>query len=79
MGNVSIGFVGTGSVGTALAVALSRAGYNIVAVGSRRQEPASALAAQLNQGTAAVPPTQVAERCDVVFNTITVAAPSGSM
>jgi len=69
MGNVSIGFVGTGAVGTALAVALSRAGYNVAAVGSRRQESARALAAQFAQGTVAVSPAQVAERCDVVFIT----------
>ena len=69
MRRVSIGFVGAGAVGSALAVALAKASYRIAAVASRRQASATALSAQLPQGTAVTNPAAVAEKSDVVFIT----------
>ena len=41
---LKIGFIGAGTVGTALAVRLSSSGYHIVAVSSRSQASAEKLA-----------------------------------
>ena len=64
-----IGFIGVGVVGTALARGLSRAGYAVVAVASRRFESAQRLAAAI-PGCMAYPETQaVANAADLVFIT----------
>jgi predicted short-subunit dehydrogenase-like oxidoreductase (DUF2520 family) len=64
-----IGFIGAGVVGTALARGLSRAGYAVVAVASRRFESAQRLAAAIS-GCTAYPETQaVANAADLVFIT----------
>jgi len=64
-----VGFIGIGVVGTALARGLSRAGYAVVAVASRRFESARRLAAAI-PGCMAYPETQaVANAADLVFIT----------
>ena len=63
-----LGFIGAGVVGKALAMSLSRAGYVVVAVASRRisaaQDLAQAVAAQVLAG-----PQGVADAADLVFIT----------
>lgn len=64
-----IGFIGAGTVGTTLAMALHRAAYPVVAVASRRFASAQALADRVT-GCAAFPsPQAVADRADLVFIT----------
>ena len=63
------GFVGAGTVGTALALALHRAGYRIVAVSSRTRASAERLASRV-PGSRAMPDAQaVADAADMVFIT----------
>jgi len=62
-----IGIVGAGIVGSALAVALSRAGYRIVAVTSRRPASAERLAARLAGPPAVATPQAVADQADLVI------------
>ena len=65
----SLGFIGAGVVGGALARRLAEAGYPVIAVASRRAETAEALAAAV-PGCAAFPsPNDVAGKADVVFLT----------
>ena len=65
---MKIGFVGAGVVATALAVALSRRGYDIPVVASRHRDSAARLAARL---PACVPESAqaVADLADLVFIT----------
>lgn len=63
-----IGFVGAGVVGTALALALSRCGHDVVAVASRTRASAEALARRL-PGCAVESKQGVADRADLVFLT----------
>ncbi|MBI2164850.1 MAG: DUF2520 domain-containing protein [Chloroflexi bacterium] len=64
-----IGFVGAGVVGTALAVSLRKAGYQVVAVASRTETSAAKLA-RLAEGCQAMSdPQAVADGSDLVFIT----------
>ena len=66
----AIGFIGAGRTGTALALAMSRAGYSVTAVASRSPESAQALAARI-PGCGWVPDLRmVVESCDLVFLTV---------
>ena len=64
-----IGFIGAGTVGTALAVRLSEKGYSIIAVSSRRFSSAEKLAARLANCHAVKDGQEVASLADVVFIT----------
>jgi len=64
-----IGFIGAGTVGTALAVRLSEKGYPIIAVSSRRFSSAEKLAARLENCHAVKDGQEVASLVDVVFIT----------
>ncbi|MBI4328230.1 MAG: DUF2520 domain-containing protein [Chloroflexi bacterium] len=68
MSRPTIGFIGAGTVGTALAVGLSRAGYPVIAVASRRPASAQRLAERV-AGCRPVPAEEVADRADLVFVT----------
>ncbi len=63
-----IAIVGAGKVGTAVGVLLSRAGYEIAALSSRRQAHADAAAA-LTGGRALLDPVEAARLGDVIFIT----------
>jgi len=66
---IKIGFIGAGTVGTALAIGLNNRGYRVVAVSSRRQASADKLA-QAIEGCRAVENNQaVADAADLVFIT----------
>ncbi|GAF77825.1 unnamed protein product, partial [marine sediment metagenome] len=62
--------VGAGVVGTALAKALARAGYPVVAVTSRSAERRIALADSLPDAHAVETPQEVADAVDLVFLTV---------
>ena len=69
-----VGFIGAGTVGTALAVTLSSHGYVVSAVASRSLSSAQRLADAVNEvvpGTCSARPEsqQVADCCDLVFVT----------
>ena len=67
--NSKIGFVGAGTVGTSLAVALSRKGYPVIAAASRTFSSARALAEKV-PGCVAYPAAgEAAQASDVVFIT----------
>ncbi len=63
-----IGFIGAGTVGTALAVRLSQQGYPVVAVSSRRRASAEKLA-QAAGGTVMDSAQEVADGAELVFIT----------
>jgi predicted short-subunit dehydrogenase-like oxidoreductase (DUF2520 family) len=65
----NIGIVGAGRVGSALALALCERGKNVVAVASRRDNTARALARRI-PGASAVTAAEVTLRCDWVFLTV---------
>jgi predicted short-subunit dehydrogenase-like oxidoreductase (DUF2520 family) len=62
------GFIGAGTVGTALAVLLSRQGYRVVAVASRTPASAEKLAKAVN-GCRVMSSQEVANTADLVFIT----------
>ncbi|MGD0620937.1 MAG: DUF2520 domain-containing protein [Thermacetogeniaceae bacterium] len=62
-----IGFIGCGRVGSALALLLQQAGYEVVGVASRRQTSAEILAERL--GCPAIDGPEVARRADALFLT----------
>lgn len=64
----SLAFIGTGRLGSALALALARRGAAVAMVASRDAAKAGALAAQL-PGCRAVPPAEAAQ-ADLVFLTV---------
>jgi len=66
----NIGFIGAGHVGTALAVGLARAGYNVVAVASRSNASAQTLAQHVPGCCAAQSPKDVLSTSDIVFLTV---------
>jgi predicted short-subunit dehydrogenase-like oxidoreductase (DUF2520 family) len=65
---MKIGFIGAGTVGTALAVLLSRQSYQIVAVASRSQASAEKLAKAI-LGCRVLSSQEVANAADIVFIT----------
>jgi predicted short-subunit dehydrogenase-like oxidoreductase (DUF2520 family) len=66
---IKLGFIGAGTVGTALAIRLNDKGYQVVAVSSRRQASAEKLARAIN-GCRAVGSNQaVADAAELVFIT----------
>ena len=65
-----IGFVGAGSVGTALALALSQRGYAVRAVASRTRASALRLAERAPGIEACDDPQDVLDRCAMVFITV---------
>lgn len=71
-GPPAIGVLGVGRLGSALAAALTAAGIGQVTVGSRRSDPAQALAAAL--GIEAASPGVLVERSDLMFLTVPDAA-----
>lgn len=65
-----IGFIGVGRVGSALAVLMQRAGYNIAVVASRHVEHYAGLAAMLNKpDLRRASPTEVFATADLTFIT----------
>ncbi len=65
---LKLGFIGAGTVGTALSLRLSEKGYQVVAVASRSQTSAEKLA-QAIKGCRAVSRQAVADSADLVFIT----------
>ncbi|MFO8009664.1 MAG: DUF2520 domain-containing protein [Dehalococcoidia bacterium] len=65
----TIGFIGAGTVGTALAVRLFEQGYPVIAVASRSRSSADKLAEKVNECKAYENKQAVADRCDLVFVT----------
>lgn len=65
-----IGFVGAGRTGTALATAMSAAGFKVAAVASRSVESATALAQRIPGCRALLSSREVVEMCDVVLLTV---------
>ena len=63
----SIGFIGAGTVGTALAVRLSERGYEILAVASRSRDSAEKLAHRISNCRVAESNQEVASLTDLVF------------
>jgi predicted short-subunit dehydrogenase-like oxidoreductase (DUF2520 family) len=68
------GFIGAGIVGTALAVLLSRKGYNVAAVYSRTRASAEKLAGRVKGCKTAYSSQEVADTADLVFITTPDAA-----
>ena len=69
MDDPKIGFIGAGTLGKGLALALSTGGYRIVAAHSLTRSSAEALAAQIPGCEALRGPQELADRCDLVFIT----------
>ncbi|MFC1935407.1 Rossmann-like and DUF2520 domain-containing protein [Chloroflexota bacterium] len=65
-----VGFLGAGRTGTALAWGLYSAGYMVSAVASRSQASARSLASKVPGCEAVATPSDLLERCDVVFLTV---------
>ncbi len=66
---LKLGFIGAGTVGTALAVRLSNKGYPVVAVSSRSQASAENLAEAINSCRAFTNNQDVADTAELVFIT----------
>jgi predicted short-subunit dehydrogenase-like oxidoreductase (DUF2520 family) len=66
---ISIGFVGAGTLGRGLALALNAVGRNVVAVSSRTRASAEWLAERIDGCTALDTAQDVADACDLVFIT----------
>ena len=64
-----IGFIGAGTLGKGLALALASEGYRIVAVSSRSSSSAEDLAARITGCEALASSQELADRCDLVFIT----------
>jgi len=69
MGNLKIGFIGAGIVGTALAVRLKSRGYDVAAVTSRSLSSARRLSEMAGAVTVYNLPQEVADHADLVFIT----------
>ena len=72
-----IGFVGAGTLGRGLALALASAGCTVTAVSSRTPASARWLAARIDGCVATATAQDVADRCDVVFITTPDSAIAG--
>jgi predicted short-subunit dehydrogenase-like oxidoreductase (DUF2520 family) len=66
---LKLGFIGAGTVGTALAVRLSSKGYQVVAVSSRNQTSAENLALAVNGCRALAENQDVADASELIFIT----------
>ena len=66
---LKLGFIGAGTVGTALAVRLSSKGYQVVAVSSRSQTSAENLARAITGCRALTNNQAVADTAELVFIT----------
>ncbi|MFC1913866.1 Rossmann-like and DUF2520 domain-containing protein [Chloroflexota bacterium] len=66
---LKIGFIGAGTVGTALAVLLNRKGYPVVSVSSRSKSSAEKLAKQVKGCTVSNSSQEVADTAELVFIT----------
>ncbi len=66
---VKLGFIGSGTVGTALSMKLSEAGYPVVAVSSRSQASARKLAQTIGGGIITGGNQDVADAAELVFVT----------
>ena len=66
---LNLGFIGAGTIGSALALGLSNKGYPVVAVFSRREISIRSLAEKTEGCLAAADSQQVAELADLVFIT----------
>jgi len=64
---LKVGIIGAGTVGTALAVRLSRKGYQIAAVNSRSRSSAQRLVQNLGSGLIYDTPQAVADNADFCF------------
>ena len=69
MNNPGIGFIGAGTLGKGLAMALASKGHRIAAVASRRRSSAEAAASQIRGCEPLATPQELADRCDLVFIT----------
>lgn len=67
--DVRIGFVGAGTLGRGLALALDGVGYDVVAVSSRSRTSAEWLAERIEECVAVDSAQDVADACDLVFIT----------
>ncbi len=67
--DVSIGFVGAGTLGRGLALALAAVGCSVTAVSSRTRASADWLAERIDGCVALDTPQDVADRCNLVFIT----------
>ena len=65
---IKLGFIGAGTVGTALSIRLSDKGYRVVTVSSRSRSSAEKLARAIN-GCRAVSQQAIADAADIVFIT----------
>jgi predicted short-subunit dehydrogenase-like oxidoreductase (DUF2520 family) len=73
-GKTPVGFIGAGRLGSSLAVAMSRAGYNVTAASSRRSEHRDWLQKQLPGAFITDTPQAVGDACTAVFITTSDAA-----
>ena len=69
MNNPRIGFIGAGTLGTGLALALHSKGYRVVRVASRTNASAQRLAAMIPGCRAVTDNSTLAQECDLVFIT----------
>ena len=68
-GSRRIGFIGAGTLGSGLCLALHRKGYVVRAVSSRSRESSETLAGSIAGCSAVESPQEVADACDMVFIT----------
>ena len=66
----TVGFIGAGRTATALALALTDAGYQVAAVASRSEASAQALTGKIPGCQAVVHLADLLQRCDAVFLTV---------
>lgn len=66
---LKVSFIGAGTVGTALAVLLSRKGYEVTSVYSRSRSSAEKLAAEVSGCRVAISSQEAADAADLVFIT----------
>ena len=64
-----IGFIGSGTTGTALAVRLNQKGYEVIAASSRSYSSAQRLASRTKGCTAYHSPQETADKSDLIFIT----------
>ncbi|MBM3173009.1 MAG: DUF2520 domain-containing protein [Chloroflexi bacterium] len=67
--NITVGFIGAGTTGTALAVRLAQKGYHVIAVASRTQSSAEALAKRMDSCKVSKSAQEVADAAQLVFIT----------